>query len=147
MFIIKKNQTAFTLMELLVVIAVISILAGMIMVSMSGSRQKARDTRRKSDLDQIALVLEQYYDNQSPNQYVTAETKIDINGSDDALTVALSPTYLKEMPLDPLAPDQYYHYQSFNSDLDYRLEAVLENENDPQGEAYGLLWVFVVENN
>ena len=141
----KKN--GFTLMELLVVIAIIGILAGMIMVSMNSSRQKARDTRRKSDLGQISLALESFYDNQSPNQYVTAATEINIDGTTDALSAVLSPTYIQTLPTDPQTPNQDYHYQSLNSDLDYRLEAILENVNDPQGEADGPDWVFVVENN
>ncbi len=51
----------FTLIELLVVIAIIGMLSGMVLVSMSGMREKARDARRKSDIAQIRKALELYY--------------------------------------------------------------------------------------
>lgn len=142
-----KNKRAFTLIELLVVIAIIGLLAGTIMVSLSSSRKKARDSRRKLDLDQLSLTLEDYYNDQSPNKYVTAATEVDLTGTDDVLTIALTPDYIKAIPVDDLAPAQYYHYQSFNTDFDYRLEAVLENTNDGQGEADGSTWVFVITND
>lgn len=142
----QQNIKAFTLAELLVVIAIIGILSGMIIVSLTNSRQKARDTRRKLDLSEISLALEHYYDDQSPNSYVVSATEITINGTTDALTNALVDNYLQEMPTDPLST-QSYSYQSFNNALDYRLEAILENDNDPQGEAEGLNWIYIVDNN
>lgn len=141
--LIKK---AFTIVELLVVISIISILSGMIIVSLSNSRQKARDTHRKLDLDKISLTLENYYDNQSPNKYVIAATEIQVNGTNDILTTTLTPNYMSKIPTDPLST-QSYRYQSFNSGLDYRLEATLENQNDPQGQAEGNNWIFVVDND
>lgn len=143
----KKQLKGFTLLELLVVIAIISLLAGIILVSMTSTRQKSRDSRRKLDLAQISLALEEYYDNQSPNKFVVSDTEININGTTDLLTLALSPNYIKNIPLDPQTPNQNYHYQSFNTGLDYRLEAILENLNDPQGEADGTSFVYVIENN
>lgn len=141
------NKKAFTIIELLVVVAIISLLAGTIMISLSATRRKGRDARRKVDLNQISLTLEDYYDDQSPNKYVTSATEVDLNGTDDVLTTTLTPDYIKSIPVDSQAPDQYYHYQSLNSDLDYRLEAVLENTNDGQGEADGSLWIFVITND
>lgn len=56
-----KNRRGFTLIELLVVIAIIGILSTVAMTSLNGARKKARDARRKSDLEQIVLAIEQYY--------------------------------------------------------------------------------------
>ena len=57
----KTGQRGFTLIELLVVIAIIGILATIVLVSLNSARQKARDTRRVSDLRQIQLGEEIYY--------------------------------------------------------------------------------------
>jgi prepilin-type N-terminal cleavage/methylation domain-containing protein len=55
------NKKGFTLIELLVVIAIIGILAAITVVSVSGPRNKATDTKRLSELRQVASVMEQYW--------------------------------------------------------------------------------------
>ncbi len=66
--IVKKksynSDKGFTLIELLVVIAIIGILSSVVLVSLNSARAKARDARRKSDLNQIRIALSLYY-----NQY------------------------------------------------------------------------------
>ena len=62
MFYIKKiSQQAFTLIELLVVIAIIGILSSVVLASLSGARESARDARRVSDLNQIRTAMEQIH--------------------------------------------------------------------------------------
>ncbi len=63
--IYKKQDNysfGFTLIELLVVIAIIGILASIVLVSINSTRIKARDARRMSDLRNVQLALEMYYD-------------------------------------------------------------------------------------
>ena len=56
----KKNSFGFTLIELLVVISIIGILAALTLVSFGGAQKQARDTQRKSDLNQVKNALENY---------------------------------------------------------------------------------------
>jgi len=56
------KRKGFTLIELLVVIAIIGLLASVVLVSLNSARRKARDVRRKVDLEQIVLAMELYYD-------------------------------------------------------------------------------------
>ena len=56
-----KKIKGFTLIELLVVIAIIGILAAFAMVSLGGTRGKARDARRLADIKEIQTALEMYY--------------------------------------------------------------------------------------
>lgn len=57
----QKRQSGFTIVELLIVIVIIGILAGLVVTQILGATAKARDTERKTDLDQIANQLEAYY--------------------------------------------------------------------------------------
>jgi prepilin-type N-terminal cleavage/methylation domain-containing protein len=45
-----NNKKGFTLIELMLVVAIIGILAGIIMVSLSGQRQRAQDTKILAEL-------------------------------------------------------------------------------------------------
>jgi len=57
----KESKKGFTLLEMLVVVGIISILVSLAAVSYTNSQKKARDARRKSDINVIRSGLEQYY--------------------------------------------------------------------------------------
>jgi len=56
------SKRAFTLIELLVVIAIIGLLATIISIAVNSARAKARDAKRVSELQQLKLAVEMYYD-------------------------------------------------------------------------------------
>ena len=57
-----KHNRGFTLIELLVVIAIIGILSSVVLASLNNARQKARDANRISDIKQLQLAFELYFD-------------------------------------------------------------------------------------
>ena len=72
---IRKSQSGFTIIELLIVIAIIAILAGVVLVNFQGAQAKARDTQRVSNMSALQAKLEEYYgtNNGYPNTF-TAST-------------------------------------------------------------------------
>jgi prepilin-type N-terminal cleavage/methylation domain-containing protein len=57
----RLHQKGFTLIEIMVVIAVVSFLAAVILVALNGVRERARNAKRVADIQQIHKSLELYY--------------------------------------------------------------------------------------
>lgn len=54
------RKKAFSLVELLVVVAIIGILSTVVFVNYGGSQARSRDSKRRADIQQIAQALELY---------------------------------------------------------------------------------------
>ena len=115
----QKNSSGFTLVELLVTIAIIGILSAVVLTSMSGARNQAKDGRRVSDIKQIQLALELYYDIHKAYPVDTAMTGV--------LYVDPKPlnSFLK-ISKDPNGTDNYRYW---SDGQDYHLGAVLQEYN------------------
>jgi prepilin-type N-terminal cleavage/methylation domain-containing protein len=114
-----ETKFAFTLIELLVVIAIIVVLVSASLIGLSGSRETARDTKRKSDLEAIRSALELYKadTNVYPSGLACNSSKgscgsCPCTGSDwsGAISTALEPNYIANLPTDPINDSTYYYY-------------------------------------
>ncbi len=143
-FSARKGEKGFTLIELLVVIAIIGILATIVLVSLNTAREKSRDVRRISDLRQVALALEMYYDDESGYPSDTVASDDDWAVLDTELEAA--PVYMTSVPVDPSSNTYYYHPNgtTANGATNYILGATLENtshsafDDDVDGTVNGL---------
>jgi prepilin-type N-terminal cleavage/methylation domain-containing protein len=109
-----SKLTGFTLIEILVVIAVIALLASVILVALNGARAKGRDAARISDMTQMATAMELFYNNDGlpggVNAYPTAPSGSFDNPGGNATTyadlkAALVPNVTSVLPSAPLPPD------------------------------------------
>lgn len=75
------RKQGFTLIEILVVIAVIGILAGMILVSLNSARNAAKDAAAISDLHKAQIVAETYKSNNASYAGFAAWPDYYLNGS------------------------------------------------------------------
>ncbi len=125
---IKKSK-AFTLIELMVVVAIIGILSAIITANLATSKSKARDAKRISDLASLQLAMELYFDR--CNQYPTAASGMpDITSTAGCPTtpvIKLS-TFISQIPVYP-TPGSAYAYDLKGDYSDYVLKAVLENSS------------------
>lgn len=88
-------KRAFTLIEVLVVVAIIAILTIAVIVGLTGQRDKASDARAKSDLDRLKIAFEDYYNDH--NCYPPAAW---FASAADCNSGNLKP-YLNAIPCDP----------------------------------------------
>lgn len=119
LFTKKTGERGFTLIELLVVIAIIGILATIVLVSLNTARAKARDARRMSDLRQVSLAAEMYYDDAKayPSAYTAA-----------GFTPTGGTSYLSTLPADPGTGT--YTWVPNTDTQKYMLCATLEKPSD-----------------
>ncbi|MBA2586474.1 MAG: type II secretion system protein, partial [Chthoniobacterales bacterium] len=86
----RRSQSAFTLIELMVVIAIIVILMGLLFPAFRGVQDQAKKTQAKNDLTQIVTAVNAYYTEYGkyPVYYATAPvTPTDSDFSDNGATV------------------------------------------------------------
>jgi prepilin-type N-terminal cleavage/methylation domain-containing protein len=118
----KNKKTGFTLIELLVVIAIIGILATIVLVSLNTARAKARDARRSSDMHQIALAMEMYYDSVSPSTYPGTLLPDIATAIPSGQSIG---AFMSPVPLDPGA-NTYYWTDTGSPTTRYCVWATLE---------------------
>lgn len=141
---LSKINKGFTLVELLVVMAILGILVALVAGNFRTAQIRGRDAQRKSDLKELSHSLELFYADYGryPSDlsglmracsYVKAAP--DSSGScswgsgefTDGTTI-----YFKTMPTDPTSDFSYYYrIVPTSSNQKYQIFAHLENTQDP----------------
>jgi general secretion pathway protein G len=115
----KNNKKAFTLIELLVATTIIAVLIAIGTVSYSSVSRKSRDTKRRSDVEQIRAALEMY--------------RADI-GSYPFLELELvDSSYIPKIPVGPKSDVYFYTPTNVASGVyyGYTVQSTLEGYTAP----------------
>jgi len=117
-------KRGFTLSEILVAIAIISLLTSVTFFSTSGMRAESRDVKRATDVDQLQLALRLYMERYGADVDCNGGVKIDGDTSvvtlaggasacnDGAQILSFLDSYMGGVPQDPRGPgdDDYFYY-------------------------------------
>ena len=126
-----KKHKGFTLMEILVVIAVIGVLATIVYVSLGGATKKARDTKRKAELAQIGRFIQAsqcFVPDSGPGEYDLADLIPELKSKYPQFASAMS-----KAPKDPkTGSDSATNYKYILSDNEQQCAfyANLENADE-----------------
>jgi len=118
-------KKSFTLIEVLVVIAIIGMLSALLLPNFMAARERSRDSKRKADLQQIQRALEMYRQDQPPAADPYPNTLPACNTS----LVSGSVVYMNKVPCDPLG--SAYFYSPDQTNIKFNLCACIENTADP----------------
>lgn len=126
------GSRGFTLVELLVTVAIIAVITAVSAVAYSQVLKGGRDAKRISDLKTIQTGLEQYRVDQGfyPSA-INFATDVSLTNATGQTAVTVTKTYIKELPHDPKAPTNDYRYTPSPAPpaqaTDYCLYAALED--------------------
>ena len=112
-----KQKPGFTLIEVLVAATIVALLTSIGVVSYQAANRRARDAKRKADLEQIRAALEMYKADNNWYPDTGNGGWIDISN----LKVPLD-SYLSPIPSPPKAgevypPREFYYYKATDPDL------------------------------
>jgi len=115
----------FSLIEILLVMAILAIISTISSISFSSIRNKAEDSKRKTEIGEIRSALEQYksINNRypTPNVTITMGMPFGSEGLSDT-----NNTYMNKIPQDPDYPVKSYFYESVDGS-DYILRSELNS--------------------
>lgn len=127
---ITNRTGGFTFVELLVVVTIIAVITGIAVASYQTTNQKARDTRRKSDLEQIRAAMEL-----CRSEY--GGYPVALRNGSNQLQCGDGNIYLDPVPYDPRDGQTGYTYAytrgySSGATTEYQLcAATMEGEDSP----------------
>lgn len=103
----RTGQRGFTLIEMMIVVAIIAILVAILVPNFMRARAQAQTAACEGNLKEIATALELYQTDHE--QYPDTTGATNATSTDPNLG-----QYLRQTPIDPVNPSGFYQYQVAN---------------------------------
>jgi prepilin-type N-terminal cleavage/methylation domain-containing protein len=133
MVLIRKKDLSdgFTLVEILIAVAIIGLLLVLLLVNWKKQIDRGRDMQRKADLHKIQKAFEEYYNDFNCYPSLTILNNCGSTGKPGDTPAGLSP-YLPSIPCDPITkvPYKYVPLDETNLCAGYRILTTLEDYGD-----------------
>lgn len=137
----KRNERGFTLLELLVVVAIIGIIVAISIVNFIHALNRAKQTRSKADVHAISTAIESYqvdWNAYPPAAAFTLPPGLSIPTQTVGASLAkyVTPTYLKTLPLAD-GWSSWFLYSVSSNGIDYCIESVGSDGIKDPAPAFG----------
>jgi prepilin-type N-terminal cleavage/methylation domain-containing protein len=129
---LRGARKGFTLIEILIVVAIIGILASVVLIGLAPAQKRGRDARRLADLKEVQTGLELYYGKcghypGTSDDCSTAPAGGDVAWANLTDTLTKGGIGVNQVPHDP-STGSSYKYGIDAGGTSYVLEAVLEQD-------------------
>lgn len=106
----RLPQKAFSLIELMVVIAIVAIISAISIGSLMAIQKNSRDAQRQADVQVLKGALQQFYAdmNKYPSTLTNSVSLNNCTGAGTTPVCTVSKTYLSKVPKDPNGTAYYY---------------------------------------
>ncbi len=121
----RSKIGGFTVVELLVVTAIIVLLGSLILVQVSSSRTRARDAEREAEIKTLQNSLAIYIVNNKTYPIFSGP----FTGADSASTALLNDGALQQIPLDPSNSGNYRYVYASTDGSTYTITYYLETNS------------------
>ncbi|MFA5025385.1 MAG: type II secretion system protein [Candidatus Shapirobacteria bacterium] len=129
-------KKAFTLIELLIVMAIMGILTSITAAQFQTAKRKANDVARKGDLNAVSKALQMYFADYGRMPAANAVGQIMVAGVGISWGGEFKDSsgyiYMKQLPVESKLVGSPYCYKVGADGKSYALFAMLENETDSQ---------------
>lgn len=132
---IRRARPGFTILEILIVLAVFGLLATLAVLSLNSARARVRDAQRLSDVSTVSTALSRYwlekatYPSSAGVQLAApgSNTEVLSAGGFEKREGAQSPIYLERLPVGPRV-NEFYRYKGGANGYSIRFETESDTE-------------------